>query len=537
MREKRYLYLHFALIASLVLVTFVRSLGNSFVWDDLPVLVENPVFEGAHPLSAVLTAEDSIRGPGRSTGYYRPLTYLSFYADRLVWGGDPAGYHLTSLFLHVGVSLALYALLSSFLTATVYPFFVTLLFALNPLTVEAVCFVSGGRNTMLCTLFVLLALILHRRGSIVLAVFSVVAAAAAKESGFLLPLVLLAYDALVERKLRNWRTYALYLVSLLLLLLVRIAVVSHEAMLPVLATGTLLLSPELILRYLAIIVVPLLHKVAYAATVPSPLSLRFIGALAACGLIAGLAVRFRENRLFVFGAAWFLAFLLPALTLAGRYKIPLADRHAYLPAIGIAFAVAGLLGRAAGRRQAAVMGLLVAVFAGLSFAETRIWRNNGTLFERMVKDAPRIETGYTELARYYLQHGEMNRSLEVIERGERSGVLAADLARFIRMGIYCTEGERLLRKGDVASAEKLIARVLRLEPEFVPALIDAGSIAAHKGDLRGAVVLFNRAALLQPNDPSPRFNLAEVYRLLGNQVAAERELTEYRRLQSVGKSR
>lgn len=529
MRETKHPYWHFALIATLVLITFARSLGNDFVWDDIPVIVANPVFDGTHSLVDILAAEDTIQGPGPATGYYRPLTYLTFYVDRLLWGLNPAGFHATSLVVHIGVALALYALLSSLCAAGFVPLIGTLLFALNPVVVEAVC-LATARNTLLCALFVLLAVIMQRRGRTAPAVACTLAAAASKELGFLVPFILMAHDFIIEGKLRKWGSYAIHLLPLAGLLVIRSMVVSHGPSPAIISGAALLLAPELVLRYLAVIVMPLTHKVAYEIVTPSVFSLRFVMAMAGCGVIAALMVRLRANRTIFFGLAWFLIFLTPALILAPQYKIPMADRHAYLPALGVALIAAGLLTRVAGRRQTFLPLGVAAVFAGMSFADSGVWRSNQTLFERMVHDAPRAETGYTQLAKHYLDSGSLERALTVLDRGVTAGAVPAGVARNIRLNMLCTEGERLVRDGRDAEAARLFGEALRVAPDFVPALIDMGGVLARRGDAREAARLFSRAVELQPENPVPRFNLSEVYRMLGDDARADAEMREYRRL-------
>lgn len=524
--------MHLLLITLVVGIIFARSLGNGFVWDDQPVVVANPLFTAGNGLTAVLTAEDTVPGPGPTTGYYRPLSYLSFYLDHLLWGGEPAGFHATNLLLHAGIAMTLYRLLVSLSGTTVVSLLASLLFALNPVTAEAVCFISGGRNTLLCALFVLLALVMHRRGATGRAALCTLAAAASKESGFLLPLLLVVHDILLEGRHRSWRVYGLQALPLALLLAVRGVVAGYGASLSGLQSGTLLLAPELVLRYLAISVLPALHRVAYLVTPPRADSLRFIAAVAGCALLVLICIRMRRNRLLLFGMAWFLLFLLPALTLATRYKLPMADRHAYLPAIGLCLSLAALLARVSSRLPLVVPAISAGLFALLTFVTVPVWSSNASLFGRMVHDEPRAETGYTELAAHYLRSGSLAEAEAVIDRGEAAGALTEKLARFIRMGMYCREAERLLAMDRVTEAERLIDKVLRLEPDFVPALVDAGSIAARKGDLHGAIAFFRRAVAVQPDDPTPRFNLAEAYRLLGDQVAAKRELDAYRTLQA-----
>lgn len=521
--------IHAVIIVTLVVVTFGSSLGNRFVWDDLPVIVDNPLVSGTRGVAALLTAEDTIPGLG-ATGYYRPLTYLSFYFDQLLWGGRPAGFHATNLVLHAGVALALYRLLFAVTCGTAVSLLATLLFALNPVTVEAVCFAAGGRNTLLCALFALLALLMHRRGSTGRAALCVLAAAASKEAGFLLPPVLLAHDIILAGGRRSWRGYALLTLPLAALLGVRAAVVGAEVLVSGATTG-MLLAPELVLRYLAVIVIPSLHRVAYLLMPPQVLSLRFAGALAGCAVLAILCLLSGRNRLVPFGWVWFLLFLLPALAVAGRYKLAMADRHAYLPAVGIAMLLAGLLTPAAGRIRLLAGACLAALFAGLTFVAVPVWQDNGTLFSRMVRDEPRAETGYTELASHLARSGDLPGAEGVVARGEAAGALSPPLARFVRLGMYSRGAERLLAEGRLDEAAVLVNRALGLEPEFVPALIDAGAIAARRGDLQGAIRLFTRAAALQPGDPTPHYNLAEVYRMFGDGAGAEREMAEYWRRQ------
>jgi len=520
--------IHAVIIVTLVAVTFGGALGNGFVWDDLPVIVDNPLVKGGRGVVALLAAEDTIPGLG-STGYYRPLTYLSFYLDHLLWGGRAAGFHATNLALHAGVAVAVYRLLIAVSGGGAVPLLATLLFALNPVTVEAACFIAGGRNTLLCALFALLALLTHRRGSTGLAALCVLAAAASKEAGFLLPPLLLAHDVVLAGGRRSWRVYASQVLPLAALLGVRVALVGVGANFSGVSPG-LSLAPELVLRYLAVIVVPPLHRVAYLFAPPELISLRFAGSLAGCALLALLALRCR-NRLVPFGGVWFLLFLLPAVAVAVRYKLPMADRHAYLPAIGIAILLSGVLPAAAGRVWLLVPACLAALYAGLTVVAVPVWKDNGTLFSRMVRDEPRAETGYTELASHLARRGDMDGAEGVVARGESAGALSPPLARFVRLGMYCRGAERLLEEGRLDEAERLVGKALKLEPDFVPALVDAGSIAARRGDLREAIRLFDRAAAVQPDDPTPHYNLAEVYRLLGDGVAAEREMAEYLRRQ------
>ena len=84
-----------ALLFVLVLAAFLPAVGGAFLsWDDADNLVGNPHYRGLGPaqLGWIFTAVHM--------GHYIPVTWLTFAADYLVWGMNPAGYHLTSALYH-----------------------------------------------------------------------------------------------------------------------------------------------------------------------------------------------------------------------------------------------------------------------------------------------------------------------------------------------------------------------------------------------------------------------------------------------------
>src|SRR4051812_15068203 len=84
-----------ALAAAATLTVFARSLGWSFVdWDDPANFVSNPAFVHLSRGSLVWAWTRSF------SGHYHPLTWMSLFADRALWGLDARGYHFTSAALH-----------------------------------------------------------------------------------------------------------------------------------------------------------------------------------------------------------------------------------------------------------------------------------------------------------------------------------------------------------------------------------------------------------------------------------------------------
>jgi hypothetical protein len=144
-------------------------------------------------------------------------------------------------------------------------------------------------------------------------------------------------------------------------------------------------------------------------------------ALALAG--AGAAVLWARRRALplAWAVTWFLITVLPAANLMpvpGSRILPMADRYLYLPSVGVAFAMALLLERAAagardGRTSARVrvIGLLaiLTMYALPGLIWSDIWRDNRRLYAHMVRTSPHSAEIYENLAAaYYVSRGPGN---------------------------------------------------------------------------------------------------------------------------------
>ena len=100
----------------MVVVPFLNSLDNPFVWDDSNAIVNNPTIRSLWPLWAPL------QPPAETPVSTRPLVNLSFAMNYAVHGLDVRGYHLVNLGLHLLTACLLFATLRRAL-ATGMPFF------------------------------------------------------------------------------------------------------------------------------------------------------------------------------------------------------------------------------------------------------------------------------------------------------------------------------------------------------------------------------------------------------------------------------
>src|SRR5438034_1865598 len=157
------------LVALFTLTAFLPTLQNQFVaWDDDKNFLDNPRYRGlgwAH-LRWMFTAFH--------LGHYIPLTWVTFGMDHLLWGMKPVGYHLTSLLLHAANAVLFFSLVRRILTLArpsaaerdhalvVSAGFAALVFAIHPLRVESVAWVTERRD-VLSGLFYLLTILEYLR--------------------------------------------------------------------------------------------------------------------------------------------------------------------------------------------------------------------------------------------------------------------------------------------------------------------------------------------------------------------------------------
>jgi protein O-mannosyl-transferase len=148
------------LVGIVTFAAFIPVLNNGFINMDDPVsLLGNPYYRGlgwAQLRWMFTTLHNTL---------YRPLTWMTFAVDYLIWGMKPVGYHLASLLIHCGSAVLFYfavvrllslnaatKTLSETILVRISAAFAALMFSVHPLRVEAVAWASA-RNDVLSAFF------------------------------------------------------------------------------------------------------------------------------------------------------------------------------------------------------------------------------------------------------------------------------------------------------------------------------------------------------------------------------------------------
>lgn len=498
----------------------------------------------------------AIHGPSQ----WHPLAWLSHQLDCQLFDLNAGRHHATNLMLHLVSVVLLYLALNRLCPRPNAALFVAAMFAVHPLNVESVAWVSERRN-VLCGVFWMCALLAYtayaRRGGLVrYAVLAAACAAAlmAKPMAVTLPCVLLLLDywplcrfredaevesidshsagrtvsvsgAVVEKlplfalaAASSWLSFrcqrSINVVwpfdQLSLVDRVVNAVVSYGIYLRrmVLPTDLAVLYPH-----------PILSGAATRAELLAP-------AAVALGVVVGVSIvawRLRKSRpAMLVGWLWFLGTLVPMIGLVQVGEQQLADRYVYLPMIGLGIAVAYSVPldifSPAGRIARAIAVVAVFGWAGLAWFQLGFWTDSSTLFTRTVLVTDQNSRARLNLGLALYQRGEVDAAiqqyLEALEIDQEFGLA------WYNLGVLYHDTARS------APALECFTRAVECDPDRSAFRLRLGAVLAQTGDAPGALREFEYAAKLAPESEMAWINLGLMQAALGE---TEASIASYRR--------
>ncbi len=472
---------------------------------------------------------------------WHPLTWLSHMLDAQWFGAGPAAPHVVNALLHALNAGLLLLVLWRFSGALWRSTIVALLFAVHPLRVESVAWVSE-RKDVLSGLFFLLTIWAYgqyaqarqamrgvaseaRRGSphsarwYATALLLFACGLMSKPMLVTLPCVLLLLDFWPLRRIdpRGLRASVGPLVReklpffglAVLSCVVTYAVQNRGGAVRSFASFTLLerIGNAVVgyARYLGKTVWPTDLAIFYPHPGPWPI----LGVLAATSLLVAItlgAVRCSARRPYVaMGWLWFVGMMIPTIGLVQVGEHSIADRYTYLPSIGLSIAVvwpiADLVASRRALRQMAAFASVAAVI-GAAIVTTRqlgYWRDSAAVFGHALAVTENNYVAHNSLGHALLEEGKHDRAIAEFER-----TLA------LRPGFAEAQnnlGTAWLEKGRADRAEAYFRAAIASLPSYALAHYNLGTLLLQHGDADGAIKELTEAARWRADDALTHVNL------------------------------
>jgi Tfp pilus assembly protein PilF len=501
-------------VAVVTVLAFGPAFKDGFVsWDDAKNFLDNPHYRGLG-LAQLRWMWSTFH-----MGHYVPLSWMTLGLDYLVWGMNPAGYHATSVLLHALNAVLVYFLARRLFELTSTPervlpaAFAALFFAVHPLRVESVAWITERRDA-LSLAFYLASLIAYLRFSssaerrarwycLSLAAFA--GALLSKGTSVTLPAVLVLLNIYPLRRVDggNWRGAAgrrlLLEVAPFALLSIGFSLLSVVALHPpaqLAPAAKVAVSAYSLEFYIGKTAIPVgLSPLYEMPSQVDPLAAKFLIAYLAC---IGLAL-----------AAWQLAKRCPAATASlvafALISFPMlgivqngpqiaADRYTYHSGPALALFAASVLFfglRVPTGARRAVAAIVVASFVVLTWRQTSVWRDSEQLWTRVLHEDPNSAIGHSGMANVMYKQGRVD---EGLEHSRRAVTLAPKFSQ-----AYNDVGVGLATRGELDEAAAAYREAIALDSAYEEPVNNLGVVLVRQGDIDAGIQDYRRALSMNPD--------------------------------------
>ena len=499
-----------SLLLAVTLAAYWPSIHGGMLWDD-DAHITRPGLQSISGLARIWFQ------PGATQQYY-PLLHTAFWIEHHLWKDSTFGYHLLNVMLHV-IAACLFALILSELSVK-GAWIGAFIFALHPVAVESVAWISEQKNT-LSTVFYLLAALLYLRYDkeksgegtpftrdyfIASALF--LAAILTKSVTVTLPAALLVVLWWKRGKL-SWQRdvmpllpwFAVSIVSGLFTAWVErryVGAVGPDFSLSLIERS--LIAGRVVWFYLGKLVWPSKLMFIYPRwNVSSAVWWQY---LFPAGIIAVLVAAWliRHRRRGPLAALLFFAgSLFPALGFFNAYPFIysfVADHFQYLASLGMIALACGSLRR---KWRTAIGVPIIAILGVLTWLDCAMYRDSETLYRSTFARNPGCWMCYNNLGMLLYTDGRVSEATTLYTRALQ---IKADYPEAINnVGVFYTSQRRL----DDAMAQ--FEKALRLKPNYADALNNLGNIFVIKDRPQDAMPYLEQALRLKPDYPEARLNM------------------------------
>src|SRR5215203_105498 len=491
---------HLPFILFLTTIVYLPTLNAGFVnWDDPDYIYNNYVIKDLSQVTDFFTIPIQ--------GNYHPLTMISLALNYAISGFDAWSYHLLNMILHVFNCFLVYRfslLLSR--NSSLIAFVTSLLFAVHPMHVESVAWVSE-RKDVLYTLFFLAGHITYTKyvdtgvkKEYWMTLLFLVLSLLSKPAAVIFPVSLFCIDILRNRTL-SFKLITEKIPFFIPALLMGLLTINAQKEIG--ATGEVYfgLASNILFGFYGIMVyfLKLILPISQSAFYPFPplnekLSVVYYVA-PLFTLLLGLITYFawKKHKAIVFGISFYIINLLLVLQVFSVGSAVIAERYTYVPYIGI-FYIAGYLLNILvkeniknGYQVAIPVGL---IFSVLSYLQVLKWKDGVALWENVIHQQP-SSRAYNKRADLFRDEKQYAKAIEYYTKATQLN--KADYESFNnRANIY-------MELGKLDSAYIDYKNVLAVKPGYIVTYDNLGAMFARKNMFDSALYYLGKAIQLDPD--------------------------------------
>jgi protein O-mannosyl-transferase len=447
---------------------------------------------------------------------WHPVTWLTLLLDVQLFGVHSGAHALINVLFHAAASVLLLLVL---LRATGFLWrssIVAMLFAIHPLHVESVAWISE-RKDVVSTLFFMLTLLFYvawaqrkSRRDWILAIVMFILGLLSKGMLVTLPFVLLLMDywplrraelfdvrSMLRLAIEKWPFFALLVPA------IWINIAAQKAIAAVGSTESISLPVRIGNAFLAYLAYLRKTVWPFDLAIPYPYHSISSSASIAAGLVViGVTIAllaWRKHPYVTAGWLWYLGTLVPVIGLVQIGSQSMADRYTYIPLIGIFFAAVWWIADVTSTRRtlrkpvAIATGIILIGFAAIAYRQAAFWKDSVALFTHTLAVTERNAVAHSNLASALLSQSQFDRAAahfrEAIEIRPNQDLPHEGLAM------------ALLGQGRNEEATIEFRKALQIGPENGSALAQLGRMELTSGRSAEAVALLQQAAA---RDPQPR---------------------------------
>ena len=565
----RKLVFAFLSLAIILLAVYGNSFDCSWQFDDEPNITDNPSIH-LQEITWQGIKRSLFSDPSKPGFPYRPVACFTFALNYYFGGLDVFGYHLVNLVIHWFSALFLFLFIYHTLNlpklkpkygehAYSLALLAIFLWAINPVQVQAVTYIVQ-RMASMAGMFFILTMYLYvkartiacrRRASLFygMCFATFLLAMGSKENAAMLPLVILAYEALLVQDdpisfLR--KNLALMLIVLGCTFLLGVVyfhlkggslfslLKGYEAR-PFTLEQRLLTEPRVVIFYISLLLYPLTsrlnisHSFELSKSLFDPIS-TFFAILAIFLLVAFAFCLARKRPLLSFCVLFFFlnhviesSFLPLEITYEHRNYIP--SMLFFLP---FATGLLALLERYETKRLmkytiAAFIPFLLMGFGHAAYLRNFDWKTPGTLWSDSVRKSPDISRPYHNLGSFYHDHGQLKPALPLYEEALRKPPTNTKNEFFIT---HYNLGKVWAELNDLDRAEFFFRQAVELNPSYRPVYNDLAALYNRQGKKDLAHENLLKVLRLDPYDTFANHNLGLHYLLEGRPLEAIHHLSK-----------